>query len=150
MIELPYETSGQLLGETRIELTRTLMKELIPDAISKCRHIKGKYYILVHAKPCPQQMDEVNLSVKGVAIPFGKRKIKQSIIYGIPTKPHMMLSTLLFGMDNDTGELTIEWALPGDWPTWSVGGTNEPIPETIASVNASGIKYHYENFLPDY
>ncbi len=150
MLELPYSTSGQQIGETRIELTRTLMKELIPDAIEKCRHIKGRYYILVHAKPCPPHMDEINLSVKGVAIPNGKRKVKQSIIYGIPVKPHMMLSTILFGVDNNTGVLTIEWVLPGDWPTWSVNGTNEPIPETIASIKESGIEYHYENFLPDY
>ena len=53
-----------------------------------------------------------------------------------------------FGVDNASGTLTLEWALPGDWPTWAVGGSNEPILETIAAVKAGGIKYHYENFLP--
>lgn len=149
MIELPYASSGQLLGETRVELTRTLMSEHIPDAIEKCKHIKGKYYILVHAKPFPEHMDNVGLRVKGVMVPQEKRKIKQQIICGIPAKPNMMLSCILFGVDNDKGVLTLEWALPGDWPTWAVGGTNEPIPETIASINQSGIKYHYENFLPE-
>ena len=149
MIDLPYASSGQQLGETRMAITRTLMSEHIPAAIEKCRHIKGKYYILVHSKPCPEQFDQINISVKGVMIPPGKKKIKQSIIAGIPKKPNMMLSTLLFGVDNDTGILTIEWALPGDWPTWSVGGTNEPIPETIASIKESGIQYHYADFLPE-
>jgi hypothetical protein len=148
MSALPYESSGQQLGETRVALTRTLMSEHIPAAIEKCKHMQEKYYILVHSKPCPEQMDSVNISVRGVMIPPGKKKIKQSIIAGIPIKPHMMLSTILFGVDNQKGILTIEWALPGDWPTWSVGGTNEPIPETIASIEESGIKYYYDDFLP--
>ena len=148
MIELPYASSGQQLGETRTALTRTLMSQHIPDAISKCKHLRDKYYILVHAKPFPAHMQDVNVKVKGVMVGTDKNKIKMSIIAGIPTKPHMMLSTILFGVDNQKGILTLEWALPGDWPTWSVGGTNEPIPETIASIEASGIKYHYDDFLP--
>ncbi|RPH75564.1 hypothetical protein EHM76_01385 [bacterium] len=149
MISLPYESSGQQIGETRIELTRTLMREHIPQAIEKCKGIRGKYYILVHAKPFPQHMNDVGFKVNGVMIPQEKKKIKQQIICGIPIKPSMMLSCMLFGVDNDKGTLTLEWAIPGDWPTWSVEGTNEPVPETIASINQSGIKYHYENFLPE-
>ena len=149
MIDLPYASTGQQLGETRVALTRTLMSEHIPAAIEKCKHIQGKYYILVHSKPFPDHMAGVNLKVKGVIVGSDKKKIKQQIIAGIPIKPHMMLSTLLFGVDNQRGILTLEWALPGDWPTWSVGGTNEPIPETIASIEASGIKYHYDDFLPN-
>lgn len=148
MLNVPYATSGQQLGETRVALTRTLMSEHIPDAIEKCKHIEHKYYILVHAKPFPEHMKDVGLKVKGVLVPQDKNRIKQSIIAGIPVKPHMMLSSILFGVDNKRGILTLEWALPGDWPTWSVGGTNEPIPETIASIEASGIKYHYDDFLP--
>lgn len=149
MIAVPYETSGQQLGETRLALTKTLMNEHIPDAISKCKHIKDKYYILVHSKPFPDHLQDVNFKVNGVLVETNKKKIKQSIISGIPSKPHMMLSTLLFGVDNERGILTLEWVLPGDWPTWSVEGTNEPVPETIASIKESGIKYHYEDFLPD-
>jgi hypothetical protein len=149
MVAVPYESSGQLLGETRIELTRTLMTEHIPDAIEKCKHIRGKYYILVHAKPFPEHLNDVGLKVRGVLVPQEKKRIKQQIIAGIPAKPKMMLSCMLFGVDNEKGILTLEWALPGDWPTWSVQGTNEPIPETIASIKKSGIKYHYEDFLPD-
>lgn len=149
MLDVPYASSGQQIGETRVALTRTLMSEHIPAAIEKCKHIQGKYYILVHAKPYPEHMKDVGICVKGIMIPPDKNRIKQSIIAGIPQKPHMMLSTILFGVDNDKGELTLEWALPGDWPTWSMQGENEPIPETIASIKESGIKYHYENFLPD-
>jgi hypothetical protein len=149
MIAVPYESSGQQLGETRVALTRTLMTEHIPDAIEKCKHIQGKYYILVHAKPFPEHTNSLAFKCRGERVPMDKKKIKQSIVAGIPIKPHMMLSTILFGVDNQKGILTLEWALPGDWPTWSVGGTNEPIPETIASIKESGIKYQYENFLPD-
>lgn len=148
MINVPYETSGQKLGETRLALTKTLMSEHLPDAINKCKHIRGKYYILVHSKPFPDHLQDINFKVNGVIVETSKKKIKQSIIAGIPSKPQMMLSTLLFGVDNESGILTLEWALPGDWPTWSVGGTNVPIPETIASIEASGIKYRYEDFLP--
>ena len=56
----------------------------------------------------------------------------------------MMLSCILFGVDNKTGTLTLEWSLPGDWPTWSVGGTQEPVPEVIASINESKIRYYYD------
>lgn len=131
MIAVPYETSGQQLGETRVAMTKTLMKD-IESAINELKHIKEKYYILVHGKPSP----------------WDKTQIIIKIIKGIPIKPHMMLSCILFGVDNQKGELTLEWSLPGDWPTWAVGGTNEPIPETIASMKESGIKYYYEDFLP--
>jgi hypothetical protein len=129
-ILVPYESSGQQLGETRQAMTKTLMRDL-EKWINQNKNKKGKYYILVHAKPWPKNPNIIKIK----PIAFDK-------------KPPMMLSCLLFGIDNDTGTLTLEWALPGDWPTWAVGGTQEPVPETIASINASGIKYHYENFLP--
>lgn len=128
---LPYETSGQQLGETRQAMTKRLMLDL-EDIMNELKNKTEKYYILVHAKPYPDQS--------------GRIKIK--IIKGIPNKPHMMLSCLLFGVDNSRGELTLEWALPGDWPTWSVEGTNEPVPEVIASVTQSGVRYHYDDLLP--
>lgn len=149
MITVPYETSGQQLGETRLAMTKTLMREHIENAINDCKHLKGKFYILVHAKPFPEHMKDVPLKVKGVVVPWDKNKIKMNIIKGIPVKPHMMLSTILFGFDNDKGVLTLEWSLAGDWPTWAMGGSNEPIPEVIASRDASGLKYYYEDFLPD-
>lgn len=127
---VPYETSGQQLGETRAAMTKTLMKDL-ESLINKYSDREGKYYVLVHGKPWPQNPNVIKLKF-------------------IPTnmKPPMMLSCLLFGIDNASGKLTLEWALPGDWPTWAVGGKNEPVPETIASIDQSGIKYHYDNFLP--
>ena len=130
-ILVPYETSGQQLGETRQAMTKTLMKDL-DSIIEKCKDKKNKYYVLFHAKPWPKNPNII--------------KIKTFVIDG---KPSMMLSCLLFGVDNKTGTITLEFALPGDWPTWAVGGTNEPVPETIASISKSGIKYHYDNFFPD-
>lgn len=127
---IPYETSGQQLGETRKAMTKRLMLDL-EDAINKFKGETEKYYILVHAKPCP-----------------GNRNIIRIKPIALRHKPPMMLACLLFGIDNATGVLTLEWALPGDWPTWSVGGTNEPVPETIASINAAGVRYHYDDLLP--
>ncbi len=128
---VPYETSGQQLGETRQAMTRRLMLDL-EDAINRFKNETEKYYILFHAKPCKFNRQIIRIK------PIATRK-----------KPPMMLSCLLFGIDNQEGKLTLEWALPGDWPTWSVGGTNEPIPETIASINASGISYYYDEILPN-
>lgn len=127
---IPYETSGQELGETRIAMTKTLMKDL-EGIIDKFKHLEGKFYVLFHAKPWPNHLNVI--------------KIKPIVL---TKKPPMMLSCLLFGVNNETGVLTLDWALPGDWPTWAVGGKNEPVPEVIASIEKSGIKYHYDNFLP--
>lgn len=129
-IVVPYQTSGQELGETRKAMTKTLMKD-IEDVINKYKDRDEKYYILVHAKPWPNFPNTIKIKL----IP-------------INVKPHMMLSTLLFGVDNREGKLTLEWALPGDWPTWSVGGTQEPVPETIASVTQAGVRYYYDDLLP--
>ena len=131
ILDLPYATSGQELGETRQAITKTLMSKDIEGIVNELKSLDYKYYILVHAKPYPDHS--------------GRIKIK--IIKGIPTKPHMQLSCMLFGVDNKKGELTLEWALPGDWPTWAVGGANEPVPETIACIQASGITYHYDSLL---
>lgn len=120
-IQVPYETSGQELGETRTAMGKKLMQYL-EEIINSAEAKKfTKYFVLVHAKPFP---NKPNL-------------IKQKFIV-TAKKPPMMLSCMLFGVDNQTGKLTLEWALPGDWPTWSVGGTNEPIPETIASLDKLG------------
>lgn len=132
LLDLPYKTSGQELGETRQAMTKTLMRDIekIID-LPQCKKFEGKYYILVHAKPYPNEHHKI--------------KIKQLVM---TQKPSMMLSCLLFGVDNSKGVLTLEWSLPGDWPTWSVGGTNEPVPEVIASVTAAGVEYHYDDLLP--
>lgn len=128
---VPYETSGQQLGETRKAMTKRLMLDL-EDVINKYKNRTEKYYVLVHGKPFPDHPGVIKIKL-------------------IPTnmKPPMMLSCLLFGVDNQSGKLTLEWALPGDWPTWSVGGTNEPVPEVIASVKEAKVKYFYEDFLPN-
>lgn len=129
-ILVPYKTSGQELGETRTAMTKRLMKDL-EDVISKYKERREKYYVLVHGKPYPDTPNVIKIKL-------------------IPTnmKPPMMLSCLLFGIDNQSGKLTLEWALPGDWPTWSVGGTNEPVPEVIASVSQAGVRYLYDDLLP--
>lgn len=103
----------QELGETRTQMTRDLMKR-VESIISttKCED----YYILVHAKPFPQHPQMI--------------KIKYLIM---DQKPSMMLSCLLFHVDNKKGKLELCWALAGDWPVWACGGMNEPIPEVIAS-----------------
>jgi len=129
-IVVPYQTSGQELGETRKAMTKRLMKD-IEDVVNKYSDRQEKYYILVHAKPWPKMPHVIKIKL----IPMN-------------IKPRMMLSCLLFGVDNKEGKLTLEWALPGDWPTWSVGGTSEPVPEVIASVNKAGVKYHYDDLLP--
>lgn len=127
---LEYKTSGQELGETRTAMTKRLMTDL-EEVINKYKDRTEPYFVLVHAKPHPSNNNMIKIKI-------------------IPTnlEPPMMLSCLLFGVDNQAGKLTLEWALPGDWPTWSVGGTNKPVPETIASVTRAGVKYHYEGFFP--
>jgi hypothetical protein len=60
----------------------------------------------------------------------------------------MLLSCVLFGVNNETGTLTIEWALPGSWPVWSVGGTNEPVPEVIGSINKLKNEYSLDYLIP--
>lgn len=120
MISVPYQSSGQQLGETRSAMGRQLMKDL-EKCINDHSDRQGKYYVLIHAKPYD--------------IAPGVIKIK---IVPMNMKPPMMLSCMLFGVDNDTGVLTLEWALPGSWPTWSVGGTNEPVPEVLGSLKELG------------
>lgn len=129
-ILVPYETSGQQLGETRKAMTKTLMSDL-EKIINQFKDKDQKYYVLFHAKPWPTNPSVI--------------KIKPFAMYN---KPRMMLSCLLFEIDNNSGTLKLCWSLPGDWPTWSVEGTNEPVPETIASITESGIKYHYDDLLP--
>lgn len=129
-ILVPYRSTGQELGETRQAMTKTLMKDL-ESIIEKYKHKQNKYYVLFHAKPYPNHPGVIKIKPMAMDI-----------------RPRMMLSCILFGVDNASGTLTLEFALPGDWPVWSVGGTNEPVPETIASITQSGIRYHYDDLLP--
>jgi len=128
MLLVPYETSGQELGETRQAMAKRLMLD-IEDVVNKYKS-KDRYFILVHGKPWPDHPNMIKIKI-------------------IPTnvKPPMMLSCILFGVDNTEGKLTIEWSLPGSWPVWSVGGTNEPIPETIGSINELGLHYDLDKIL---
>lgn len=103
----------QELGETRVAMTKGLMGH-VEKAINGCNW--EKFYILVHAKPFPH-------------LPT---MIKQKILL-MRMKPSMMLSCMLFSVDKKEGKLMLEWALPGDWPTWAAEGRNEPVPEVIAS-----------------
>jgi len=128
---LPYETSGQQLGETRQAMTKRLMLDL-ESIIEKYKNKENKYYVLFHAKPWPKHPNVI--------------KIKP---LAMDNRPPMMLSCVLFGIDNKEGKLTLEWALPGNWPTWSMEGKNEPIPETIASIKKVGIDCYvdYDRFF---
>lgn len=116
-MDIPYISTGQQLGETRVAMGKALMKRLEEIMDSDAAKKLERYYVLVHAKPWP---NKPNI-------------IKQKFMV-MQKKPPMMLSCMLFGVDNKEGKLTLEWALPGDWPTWSLGGTVEPVPETIASL----------------
>lgn len=114
----------QELGETREQMTRDLMKRI--ESIietTKC----DDYYILVHAKPFPQHPQMI--------------KIKYLIM---DRKPSMMLSCLLFHVNNKKGKLELCWALPGDWPVWACGGMNEPVAETIASYDRLDKKLKFQ------
>lgn len=127
--DVPYLTSGQQIGETRQAMTKTLMKD-IEKIVDKCKSWDDKYYILVHAKPYPNHPTVI--------------KMKQLVM---KQKPPMMLSCMLFSVDNREGKLMLDWSLGGDWPTWSVGGTNEPVPETVASLNELGKLYDLSKVL---
>lgn len=129
MIEVPYISSGQQLGETRQAMTKRLMGD-IEEMVNKYKERTEKYFILVHAKPFP-----------------GNSKVIKIKLVPLNVKPRMMLSCLLFGVDNAEGKLTLEWALPGSWPTWSVGGTNEPVPEVVASLNELGKTFDIDKVL---
>jgi hypothetical protein len=121
---LPYISSGQQIGETRQAMTKRLMQD-VEDVINKYKSKDEKYYILVHAKPWPNHPNVIKIKLMPMNV-----------------RPSMMLSCLLFGVDNKSGKLTLEWALPGNWPTWAVEGKNEPVPETIASIKAVGVEYY--------
>lgn len=122
-LHLPYIAGTQQLGETRQAMGKRLMKD-IEEIIEmeKCKKQDEKYYILFHAKPWPNRPDII--------------KMKRMVIF--KTKPSMMLSCLCFGVDNKTGVLTLEWALPGSWPTWAMEGKNEPVPEVVGSLKELG------------
>lgn len=124
-VDVPYITSGQELGETRVAMGKRLMLDLeeIID-MPECKKRTEKYYVLFHAKPWPNRPDII--------------KIKKMVM---DVKPSMMLSCMLFGVDNKEGKLTLEWSLPGSWPTWSHGGTTEQIPETIGSLKELSKSY---------
>ena len=103
----------QELGETRQAMTKDVMKRL-EKIINEVK--RDEFYVLIHGKPFPNSPKVI--------------KMKYLIM---SQKPSMMLSCMLFHIDKPKGKLTLRWSLPGDWPTWSVEGTNEPVPETIAS-----------------
>lgn len=95
-------------------MTRDLMKR-IERIINETP--KGRYYILVHGKPFPHTPNVI--------------KMKYVIM---DRRPSMMLSCMLFEVDNSRGSLKLLWSLPGDWPT-VVTDQKEPVPETVASYN---------------
>lgn len=126
-IAVPYETRGQQLGETRQAMTKDVMQKDIEPIISKLKDHKEKYYILIHAKKVP-----------------GNEMVIWKKIIVLFNKPPMMLACMCFGVDNQKGLLTIEWTLPIDCPTWKINAESQPVPEVVASINQSGIQYHYD------
>lgn len=103
----------QELGETRQAMARDLMKRL-ENIINEVK--RDEFFVLVHGKPFPNH----------------PKMIKMKYVV-MNRRPSMMLSCMLFRIDKKNGNLFLEWSLPGDWPTWSMEGKNEPVPETIAS-----------------
>lgn len=128
-LPVDYKPSKQQLGETRQAMTKRLMKD-IEDVINKYKD-KDHFYVLVHAKPWPDNPQMIKIKILPMNV-----------------KPSMMLSCMLFEVENRSGTLKLCWSLPGDWPTWSVGGSNEPVPEVIASITQAGVRYHYDDLLP--
>lgn len=112
----------QQLGETRQSMTKGLMQRI--EGIINERKEK-EFYILVHAKP-----QSNNQFI-----------IRQKIII-LNQRPPEMLACMLFKVDNANGRLTLEWALPGDWPTQAVE-QGEHVPEVVASYNKleDGLKW---------
>lgn len=104
----------QEIGETRTAMARGLMKYL-EQVIDKNQKLADKYWVLVHAKPFP-----------------GNRQIIKQKFIIFTDEPPMMLSCMLFEVDNKEGKLTLCWSLPGDWPTWHREG-EKPVPEVIGS-----------------
>jgi hypothetical protein len=103
----------QELGETREDMTRGLMKK-IEKIINEEK--SDKFWILIHAKP----------------MHFNNKMIKQKIVL-LPREPPMMLACLCFEVDKHQGTLKLLWAIPGDWPTYTLCGTAKPVPEVVAS-----------------
>jgi hypothetical protein len=133
MVSVPYKTSGQELGETRLAMTKRLMKDIEEIIeLEQCKKQEKKYYIVFHAKPWPTRPDII--------------KMKRMVV--LHRKPPMMLSCLCFGVDNKTGTLTIEYALPGSWPTWAMEGANEPIPEVIGSLKELSKISNLDTLIP--
>jgi hypothetical protein len=132
MVCVPYISSGQQLGETRIAMTKRLMKD-VEEIIEmeNCKKQTEKYYIIFHAKPFPGNQQVI--------------KMKRMVVF--KHKPPMMLSCLCFGVDNDKGILTLEWSLPGDWPTWAMEGKNEPIPEVVSSLKELSKVTNLDNII---
>lgn len=109
----------QELGETRTAMAKGLMRHLESVINDPKTRKLDKYYVLVHAKPFPNF----------------PTMIKQKLII-LSKKPSMMLSCMLFEVDNVEGKLLLHWCLPGDWPvfpSWSLGSDGEPVPEVVAS-----------------
>lgn len=127
-IQVPYETKGQELGETRQAMTKDVMQKDIEPIIQKMKNETRKYYILIHAKKVP-----------------GNEMVIWKKIIVLFNKPPRMLGTMVFGVDNQQGLLTIEWTLPLDCPTWKIAADSEPVPEVIGSINESGIRYYYDD-----
>lgn len=119
----------QELGETREAMTRDLMLK-VEKAINETN--LDKFWIMVHAKP----------------MHFHHKMIKQKIFL-LDKEPPMYLSCLCFEVDKVGGVLKLLWALPGDWPTYTLSGTVKPIPEVVASYDAleKKVKYDMKNFI---
>jgi len=128
-VSVPYQSSGQQLGETRTAMAKRLMKDL-EEFINSGKMKEDKYYYLVHAKPWPNHPNCI--------------KIKRMALVN---EPPMMLSCVLFEVDMKEGKLTLLWSLPGDWPTWAVGGKNKPVPEVVGSIKKLGQKYNLDAVL---
>jgi len=130
LINLPYESTGQQLGETRSAMGKRLMADL-EDIINKYKDKSEKYYVLFHGKPWPNFPNVIKIK------PIATNR-----------EPPMMLSCMCFEVDNTEGKLVLLWALPGSWPVYSLGGTVKPVPETMASIDKLADKANVDWLLP--
>lgn len=129
-VQVPYETKGQQLGETRQAMTKDLMQKTLEKIMRDYKHLKGKYYVLFHAKKYPNS--ETMIYIKPIVL---------------TQMPPAMLGTLVFGVDNSTGVLTIERVLPLDRPIDEINAPSTPVKEVVDSVKDSNIIYHYDDAI---
>ena len=113
------------LGEVREAMAKQLMGYL-EKIIDEKQAWRDKYWVLVHAKPFPNQ----------------PKIIKQKFII-MEEEPPMMLACMAFEVDNKEGKLTLLWTLPLDCPT-EMREEGKQIPEVVGSYDKLNKRLSYD------